>query len=180
MHNQIIGSTGMDPDNHLAHDNSSSSNNNNSNAYGTESWVDMSSYTQTTMPDYGSNFYMPPITHGLPSESLSRMPPPPPPQPTMHPPHQTHPQLPMLMVPSHPTWPSLLTHPNTTSFSAPPIAIPPLSTGAAMPKSHRSMTQSTPRKTLTDDDRRRMCEYAEANPGVKQTEIGNMFGVERR
>jgi hypothetical protein len=33
---------------------------------------------------------------------------------------------------------------------------------------------STPRRTLTDDDRRRMCEYHESHPGVKQTEIGGM------
>jgi hypothetical protein len=33
-------------------------------------------------------------------------------------------------------------------------------------------TSSTPRKTLTDADRRRMCLYAEEHPTVKQTEIG--------
>ena len=33
---------------------------------------------------------------------------------------------------------------------------------------------STPRRTLTDDDRRRICEYHESHPGVKQTEIGGM------
>ncbi|KAK2753663.1 hypothetical protein FQN55_000026 [Onygenales sp. PD_40] len=38
---------------------------------------------------------------------------------------------------------------------------------------------STPRRTLTDNDRRRMCLYHEENPHVKQTEIGAMFGVER-
>ena len=31
---------------------------------------------------------------------------------------------------------------------------------------------STPRRVLTDDDRRRMCEYHESHPGVKQTDIG--------
>ena len=31
---------------------------------------------------------------------------------------------------------------------------------------------STPRRLLTDDDRRRMCEYHERHPGVKQTDIG--------
>jgi len=33
---------------------------------------------------------------------------------------------------------------------------------------------STPRRILNDDDRRRMCEYHESHPGVKQTEIGGM------
>ena len=31
---------------------------------------------------------------------------------------------------------------------------------------------STPRRLLTDDDRRRMFEYHESHPGVKQIEIG--------
>jgi len=30
----------------------------------------------------------------------------------------------------------------------------------------------TPRRTLTGDDRHRMCEYHESHPGVKQTAIG--------
>ncbi|KAI0997313.1 hypothetical protein K3495_g10873 [Podosphaera aphanis] len=37
----------------------------------------------------------------------------------------------------------------------------------------------SPRKTLTDNDRRLMCEYHEKNPNIKQTEIGALFGVER-
>ncbi|KAK3612812.1 hypothetical protein LTR22_028449, partial [Elasticomyces elasticus] len=37
----------------------------------------------------------------------------------------------------------------------------------------------TPRKTLTDLDRKRMCQYAEEHPNAKQTEIGDIFGVER-
>ncbi|KAI6811397.1 hypothetical protein KC332_g12058 [Hortaea werneckii] len=36
-----------------------------------------------------------------------------------------------------------------------------------------------PRKTLTDSDRKRMCQYAEDHPNAKQTEIGAIFGVER-
>ncbi|ROV88253.1 hypothetical protein VSDG_09050 [Cytospora chrysosperma] len=140
------------------------------------------------MPEYGGGFgYMPPMSHGLPSESLGRMPPPatPPqqhlPQQQQHsqtpPPH--HPQLPMLMVPSHPTWPSMLTNPNSYN-SSPPVAIQPASapplktTRPAIPP-----IQSQPRKTLTDDDRRRMCQYHIDNPSMKQTEIGALFGVER-
>ncbi|KXL49797.1 hypothetical protein M433DRAFT_74713 [Acidomyces richmondensis BFW] len=42
-----------------------------------------------------------------------------------------------------------------------------------------SRSGSTPRKTLTDQDRRRMCQYAEEHPNSKQTEIGAIFGVER-
>ncbi|KAF2773102.1 hypothetical protein EJ03DRAFT_265857 [Teratosphaeria nubilosa] len=42
-----------------------------------------------------------------------------------------------------------------------------------------SRSTSAPRKTLTDQDRRRMCQYAEEHPHSKQTEIGAIFGVER-
>jgi len=169
MHNQIIGSTAMDQDSHLPQDNS----------YGNESWVDMNSYHhQTTMPDYGGGFgYMPPINtpHGLPSESLNRMPPPPPPQP-----QTTHAQLPMLMMP-HATWPSMLTNPNNYSpHSAPPVPIPSVTAPLKPSKLPAIQTTSQPRKTLTDDDRRQMCQYAEDHPGVKQTDIGARFGVERR
>ncbi|KAI5291861.1 hypothetical protein KEM54_004706 [Ascosphaera aggregata] len=38
---------------------------------------------------------------------------------------------------------------------------------------------SAPRRTLTNDDRRRMCLYHMEHPRVKQAEIGKMFGVER-
>lgn len=49
------------------------------------------------------------------------------------------------------------------------------------PSTTTTTTKSTnPRRTLTDADRRRMCLYHEENPNVKQTEIGAMFGVERR
>jgi hypothetical protein len=165
MHNSIIGTTGMDQDTHLSQDTSYN-----------DSWVDMNSYTQNTMQDYGNFGYMPPVTHGLPSESLSRMPPPPAPQP-IQPQQQSHPQLPMLIMPSHATWPSMLTNPN--SYSAPPVPIPPVSTAPTKPV-RPAASQSTPRRTLTDNDRRRMCQYHEDNPTVKQTEIGAMFGVERR
>jgi len=157
------------------------------NTYGHDTWVDMNAayHHQTTMADYGTAFnYMPPISHGLPSESLNRMPPPPAPHPHGLPQTQTttHPQLPMLIMPSHATWPSMLTNPHTYTqpHSAPPVAIPSVTAPlkpARLPAIH---APSQPRKTLTDDDRRRMCQYAEDHPNTKQTEIGAMFGVERR
>lgn len=120
---------------------------------------------------------MQPLQHnGLPTEqsfSPQRMPQPPPP------PHTTHQQLLPLIMPSHPTWPSMLTNP--ASYPAPPVAIPATAapllkmTGTKLPAIHNA----SPRKTLTDSDRRRMCQYHEENPSVKQTEIGAMFGVER-
>jgi len=87
------------------------------------------------------------------------------------PPHTTHQQLLPLIMPSHPTWPSMLTNP--ASYPPPPVAIPvsasPLVKGST---GKLPGATSTPRKTLTDSDRRRMCQYHEDNPSVKQTEIG--------
>lgn len=109
-----------------------------------------------------------------------------------------------------PQWPSQLTNPSESSPPtqapsvrpiAPATSIPPLqparaaSVTAPEPKPH---PQPTARKTLTDNDRRQMCQYHEDNPSIKQTEIGGscqtpvlnlnvllivslaMFGVERR
>ena len=82
-----------------------------------------------------------------------------------------------------PQWPSQITNPSETS-SAPPVvqlqhrpilplsktlpAIPKLATVSPKEKS----TLSSSRRTLTDSDRRKMCEYHNENPNVKQTEIG--------
>lgn len=154
---------------------------------GGDGWVDIShSYnsSQHQSPVYEqSGFgFMQPVHHGIPQEPMynnaQRMSQPqPPPNPHPHPPHQ---QLLPLIMPSHPTWPSMLTNP--ASYPAPPVAIPPASAplvkgnGTKLPAIHAT---PTPRKTLTDSDRRRMCQYHEENPSVKQTEIGAMFGVER-
>ncbi|KAF6222683.1 hypothetical protein HO133_000730 [Letharia lupina] len=89
-----------------------------------------------------------------------------------------------------PQWPSQITSPSETS-SPPPVVhlqprpILPLSkTVPTIPKlatvsPKEKPTQSSSRRTLTDSDRRKMCEYHNENPNVKQTEIGAMFGVER-
>ncbi len=124
------------------------------------------------MYEHGGFTFMQPLQHnGLPTEQSfppQRMPIP------QHPPtHTSHQQLLPLIMPSHPTWPSMLTNP--ASYSAPPVAIPasapPLvkGNGTKLPAIHAT---PSPRKTLTDSDRRRMCQYHEENPTVKQTEIG--------
>ncbi|KAF3770491.1 hypothetical protein M406DRAFT_336156 [Cryphonectria parasitica EP155] len=189
MHSQggIGGSSSMDHDTHLAH---------HDQTFASDQWGDMSPYITTTVGDYGGGAYtfMSPISshgHGLPSESLGRMPPPATPsqpvlQPHPHPPPPPHhPTLPLLMVPSHPTWPSMLTNPGSFNTS-PPVAIPPASSSTSMPSSSSTVKAtrpaaqpSQPRKTLTDEDRRRMCQCHLDNPTMKQTEIGAMFGVER-
>jgi hypothetical protein len=183
MHNSIISTSGMDQDSHLARDNSFE---------GNEGWVDMNSYNQNNMSEYGGFGYMhpPPVTHGMSTEPV-RLPLPPPQAISSQPQQQqqqqqSHPQtsLPMLIMPNHPTWPSMLTNP--ASYSAPPVTmrstptLPTLPTLPAKPQRVPSQTTSTPRRTLTDEDRRRMCQYHEDNPGMKQSDIGALFGVERR
>ena len=154
---------GMDHEHHNGHDNGFG---------GNDGWVDMSNnYSQaqhqSPVYEHGGFGFMQPIQHGLPSEHYTQRIPPPPP------PHTNHQQLLPLIMPSHPTWPSMLTNP--ANYSAPPVAIPPTAapvvkgSGAKLPATHPN---PSPRKTLTDADRRRMCEYHEENPSVKQTEIG--------
>lgn len=175
----MIGTAEMDQEPHPAHDSSS---------YGTNpGWVDVHAYSQpATVPEMGGFGYIP---SGLPSDSLSRIASSPAtvhsqsqqsqPQSTSPPSshHQSHhSQLPMLIMPSH-AWPSMLTNP--VSYPTAPMTAPAVSS-APPAKPLRTTSTSTPRRTLTDDDRRRMCRYAHDNPTAKQSEIGHLFGVERR
>lgn len=157
----------------------------NDNGYGgSEGWVDInhsynSSQHQSPIYEHGGfGFPMQPVQMPVPEPSYSHT------QrisqsPQSLPPHQ---QLLPLIMPSHPTWPSMLTNPNN-NYSAPPVPIPSASAPPIVKASNTKLpaihTNPTPRKTLTDNDRRRMCQYHEENPTVKQTEIGAMFGVER-
>lgn len=103
-------------------------------------------------------------------------------------PHHHHlPQLPLLMVPSNPTWPSMLTNPGSNYPPTPPSISTATRGGQSLANPQQRATKPgeregkpTPRRMLTDEDRRRMCEYADMNPGVKQSDIGSLFGVERR
>jgi len=79
-----------------------------------------------------------------------------------------------------PQWPSMLNNQLHSTF--PPMfpqpvqPIQPVTLGALQtPVSAVSIRPSpTPRKTLTDADRKRMCQYAEDNQNAKQTEIGGV------
>ncbi|KAL1849704.1 hypothetical protein Plec18170_007225 [Paecilomyces lecythidis] len=83
----------------------------------------------------------------------------------------------------HP-WPSMLTtHSSFHEGTLPPAPAPaPISVSPPAPihPIRTTSTGSTPRRTLTDEDRRRMCLYHEENKNAKQTDIGALFGVERR
>lgn len=179
MHDTMIGTTGMDQEPHPAHD---------SSAYGTSTgWVDVHAYSHSaTVSEMGGFGYMP---TGLPSDSLNRIAPSPAtvhsqsqqsqpqstsPRPSHHQSH--HSQLPMLVMPQH-AWPSMLTNP--VSYSTAPVSAPAVAP-AARSKRQRNSGASTPRRTLTDEDRRQMCMYYVENPNIRQADIGQLFGVERR
>jgi len=164
MHDSIMAQIGVDHEHHNGHENSFG---------GNDGWVDIhnsynSSQNQSPIYEHGGFGFIQPIHHSLPTEPSfpsQRVPQPPP--------HTTHQQLLPLIMPSHPTWPSMLTNP--ANYSNPPVAIPasapPLVKGNT-PKLPAIHATPTPRKTLTDSDRRRMCQYHEDHPSVKQTEIG--------
>lgn len=159
MHESVLGQIGMDQEHHHGE------------GYGNDGgWVEINGYSssqhQSPIQEYGGYGFIHTAPHSLPSEStFSRMPPP---QPS----HTAQHQLLPLIMPSHPTWPSMLTNPagyQVSSASLPPPTVP-LKT-AKLPAIHAP----SPRKTLTDDDRRRMCRYHEENPSIKQTEIGGKY-----
>ncbi|GAB7351206.1 hypothetical protein MBLNU459_g1645t2 [Dothideomycetes sp. NU459] len=84
-----------------------------------------------------------------------------------------------------PPWPSMLTNNTSRTNYFAPAATPPQvsavsSTPLITPVSASSVRSgSTARRTLSEDERRKMCQYHAENPTKKQTEIGAMFGVER-
>lgn len=89
--------------------------------------------------------------------------------------------LPPLNTSTPTLWPSQITNPS--GQVSPPISLPthrPIapvtqSVPRKTPPSASSKAAnpaSTSRKTLSDDDRRRMCKYHDENPTIKQTEIG--------
>ncbi|OBT64903.1 hypothetical protein VE03_06472 [Pseudogymnoascus sp. 23342-1-I1] len=180
MHD-MMGHFGMND--HLNHEQSSEQHGN----YSNDVWggIPANSYSssQQTSPVYECNNYQF-VNHGLPlslpeEPTFTRMPPPPPQQ------HRQQTLLPLLPAPTWmgnmpamssypPTMPSMLTNPG--GGPARSVTIPPNSARSRAP---RSMSGPAPRKTLSDDDRRLMCQIHEDNPGVKQAEIGSLFGVER-
>ncbi|KAF7712784.1 HTH Psq-type DNA-binding domain-containing protein [Penicillium ucsense] len=86
-----------------------------------------------------------------------------------------------LPMPSH-AWPSMLTHQAAfAEVGLPAVSVPTsVSPSAPVPPIRKTSTGgATPRRTLTDEDRRQMCLYHEENKQAKQTDIGALFGVER-
>lgn len=156
-----------------------------SSGYGSDTWTSMSPYSQSPYSQSPltehTGFFGSFVPHGLPSESISRMPPPPTqPHQMMQPTPMSHTQLPMLST----TWPSQLTNPTPSgsfsAHSAPPLPITPASSATPVDTPRLPTQQEKSRKTLTSEQKRAMCQFAEDNPGTRQADIGARFGVERR
>ncbi|KAK7422344.1 hypothetical protein QQX98_001623 [Neonectria punicea] len=153
-----------------------------SNGYGSDTWTSMSPYSHSPyshspLTEYNNTFgaYVP---HGLPSESMNRMPPPltQPHQMIQPAPPMAHHQLPMLNT----TWPSQLTNPTPSgSYSAPPVSITPATSAPPVDPPRLPPQHEKSRKTLTTEQKRAMCQFHEDNPGTRQADIGARFGVER-
>ncbi|KAF4548847.1 Hypothetical protein D9617_25g061770 [Elsinoe fawcettii] len=87
--------------------------------------------------------------------------------------------------PAMPQWPSQLTGDHSSMYKT--MGMPPQSTlvgpevfpGMMPPTGPGASGTPNPRRTLTDDDRRDMCIFAEENPTLKQIEIGARFKVDR-
>lgn len=142
--------------------------------FGEQHWADMGSYgsgnTHTSpVHEYpGFQFGSP---HVMPIEPAYNM--------TIPPPYTSHQQLQPLIMPQ---WPSMLA--SQSNYSGTPITSASTSTPISANSASSSQsnhiptpvtttsTGSTPRRTLTDADRRAMCLYHQEHPSVKQTEIG--------
>ena len=140
--------------------------------YGDNQWADMGDMR-------GSHAHSTPIHefHGFHFGSPSILPVEPNYNVSIPPPYSSHQQLQPLIMPQ---WPSVLAGQHSSSYSAPPLAtaptLPTPISSAPYSATPTPVTASgpTPRRTLTDNDRRRMCKYAEDNPTMKQTEIGGI------
>ncbi|KAI0099645.1 hypothetical protein GGR51DRAFT_535301 [Nemania sp. FL0031] len=173
MHNNMITSTSADQDDQLVHDAS----------YSNSPWVGIHSYNQMPMANYQDEYYsMQHMTHGLPTESIGGHLAPSPftsnLQPNNYPSQLPPPPPPLIPSPGQVPWPSLQTNPSQSYQS--PVPIPSVIAPPRQQPKLPTINTSQPRRTLTDQDRRDMCKFADENPGVKQHDIGLRFGVERR
>ncbi|EZF10942.1 hypothetical protein H112_07860 [Trichophyton rubrum D6] len=133
-------------------------------------WVDMGGYAATQhhqLTDFtGFQFGSSPIMPIEPAYSMS-----------MPQPYTTQHLIPLTMSSQ---WPSMLsTQPGFAPMPVAPMPMTPIPPQIQHVQTPQLSTPPTPRRTLTDAERRRMCLYHQENPHVKQTEIGAMFGVER-
>ncbi|KAL2074687.1 hypothetical protein VTL71DRAFT_8466 [Oculimacula yallundae] len=167
----------MDHDNHhMGHENGGYMGNDGWNM--NQNYHSSSQHQSPVYEQNGFSFMQQPLHEGIPTTQpfpSQRMP-----LLQPSPAHTSPPQLQPLIMPGQSTWPSMMI---TNPGYPPPAVTIPVSGPAILrrngKKTSRSRSTSSPRRTLTDSDRRRMCQYHVDNPSVKQTQIGTMFGVER-
>ncbi|KAJ5915062.1 DNA binding HTH domain Psq-type [Penicillium verhagenii] len=131
-------------------------------------WVDLGTFTSPQhsppMPEFNGFEYGPSPIMSVDGYGMN-----------LPPPYTSMP----LPMPAH-AWPSMLTHHSPFHDGVPPPPAPiSISPSAPTPIRKSSTGGATPRRTLTDDDRRQMCLYHEEHKTAKQTDIGALFGVER-
>lgn len=136
--------------------------------FGHSPWVDLGAFTSPhnspPIPEYSGFDYGPSPLMTVDAVSYGM---------SIPPPYASMP----LAMPSH-SWPSMLANQSPFHESGmPPAPVPTsVSPSAPMPLIRRTSTGgSTPRRTLTDEDRRLMCLYHEENKTAKQTDIGGTF-----
>lgn len=145
--------------------------NHQNHSYGDDQWVEIAndhSPHQSPLHEFNGGFYMSPSTMDqMYNRPLST----------------SQPSNPTLYPLTLPQWPSQLTNPSEPDTNPPaqvqlrtprPIApvttVPPVQ--SAPPAPVPIPAPPTGRRTLTDQDRRRMCQYHDEHPSIKQTEIG--------
>jgi len=84
--------------------------------------------------------------------------------------------------PPIPPWPSQLSSfvpamPPVYEPQAVPMITMPMAPPAILSIEDGGKPISTGRRTLSDEDRKKMCEYAQDHPGMKQLEIGRKFAI---
>ena len=149
--------------------------------YSNNPWADVNDYnsphSQSPATELHSYGFVPPTQHhGMHPDPFNR---------PMHPMY-SGPQTPQTLFTAQ--WPSMLTNPSSQPhhpMPAPPPPITPVTTFATVASlpplsTHQPLHQTNQRRTLTDQDRRRMCQYHEDNPTVKQTEIGGTSKISLR
>ena len=143
--------------------------------YGNQQWLEINDYhsphLHSPAHEYSGFGYMS-SPHGIPMEPTF--------QRAMPLSYSTHQQQPPSLMTA--PWPSMLTNPSRNhppALSIQPIQSPPplpptstFPTIHSLPPTVNPLPVPSARRTLTDQDRRRMCQYHEDNPTVKQTEIG--------
>ena len=144
-----------------------------SSDYTNNPWAEMGDYnsphTQSPATEFHTYGFVPSAQqHGIHAEQYHMQP------------MYSNPQAPQALFTAQ--WPSMLTNPSSQPLPLPPMPAPPppvtpvttFATATPLPplSTSHSTHNPSPRRTLTDQDRRRMCQYHEDNPTVKQTEIG--------